>query len=98
LRDLVIRAGVITRALKEIVRKAEGVSLSPERSSMPKFPHDPVFRQIFDPPDSSPSPTLKKPAGVPKSRSANSYLDGANTSNDLDMTQALKFTSVVEAN
>lgn len=98
LRDLVVRAGVITRALKEIVRKAEGVSLSPERASVLKFPHDPVFRQIFDPPDSSPSPTLKKPAGLPKSRSANSYLDGANTSKELDMAQSLKFTTVVEAN
>ncbi|KEF63172.1 uncharacterized protein A1O9_01148 [Exophiala aquamarina CBS 119918] len=99
LRDLVVRAGVITRALKEIVRKAEGVSLSPERSSVLKFPHDPVFRQIFDPPsDPSSSPTLKKPAGLPKSRSANSYLDGANTSKELDMAQSLKFTAAVEAN
>lgn len=98
LRDLVVRAGVITRALKEIVRKAEGVSLSPERSSVPRFPHDPVFRQIFDPPDASPSPTLKKPAGLPKSRSANSYLDGASASKELGMTQSLKFTTVVEAN
>ncbi|KAI9880226.1 MAG: hypothetical protein M1823_006754, partial [Watsoniomyces obsoletus] len=31
LRDLVTRAGVITRALKEIVRKAEGVAVSPQR-------------------------------------------------------------------
>lgn len=95
LRDLVVRAGVITRALKEIVRKAEGVSLSPERSAQ-KF-QDPVFRQIFDPPDSSPSPGLRKP-GLPKTRSANSYLDGAGSSNDHDVPPSLSFTKVVEAN
>lgn len=96
LRDLVIRAGVITRALKEIVRKAEGVSVSPERPSASKF-QDPVFRQIFDPPDSSPSPSLRKP-GLPKSRSANSYLDGAGTTNDHDISPPLSFTKAVEAN
>lgn len=98
LRDLVVRAGVITRALKEIVRKAEGVSLSPERSSAPRFSHDPIFRQIFDPPDSSPSPSLKKPAGLPKSRSAHSYLDGASPGKELDMTKSLTYNAVVEAN
>ncbi|KIX06687.1 uncharacterized protein Z518_04663 [Rhinocladiella mackenziei CBS 650.93] len=95
LRDLVVRAGVITRALKETVRKAEGVSLSPERPTH-KF-QDPVFRQIFDPPDSSPASPLRKP-GLPKSRSANSYLDGAGTSNGHDISQPLNFTKVVEAN
>lgn len=95
LRDLVVRAGVITRALKEIVRKAEGVSLSPDKPT-PKF-QDPVFRQIFDPPDSSPSPGLRR-TGLPKSRSANSYLDGAGTTNDHDMSPALNFTTAVTAN
>jgi hypothetical protein len=95
LRDLVVRAGVITRALKEIVRKAEGVSLSPERP-VHKF-QEPVFRQIFDPPNSSPSPGLRKP-GLPKSRSANSYLDVAGTSSDHDLPQPLTFTTAVEAN
>ncbi|ETI26696.1 hypothetical protein G647_10356 [Cladophialophora carrionii CBS 160.54] len=95
LRDLVVRAGVITRALKEIVRKAEGVSLSPERP-VHKF-QEPVFRHIFDPPNSSPSPGVRKP-GLPKSRSANSYLDVASTSSDHDRPQPLTFTTVVEAN
>lgn len=98
LRDLVVRAGVITRALKEIVRKAEGVSVSPERTSVPRFSQDPIFRQIFDPPDASPSPTSKKPAGLPKSRSAHSYLDGASNGKELDITQSLKYTTAVEAN
>ncbi|KIX93978.1 uncharacterized protein Z520_10315 [Fonsecaea multimorphosa CBS 102226] len=95
LRDLVVRAGVITRALKEIVRKAEGVSLSPERPAQ-KF-QEPVFRQIFEPPNSSPSPESSKP-GLPKSRSANSYLDTVDTSADCEIPQPLKFTTVVEAN
>ena len=94
LRDLVVRAGVITRALKEIIRKAEGVSLSPQKSAQ-KSP-DPIFRQIFDPPDSSPSPGLRKP-GLPKSRSAHSYLDGAGASNDHDIPSPLNFSKVVEA-
>ncbi|KAJ5812601.1 hypothetical protein N7474_008902 [Penicillium riverlandense] len=46
LRDLVVRAGVVTRALKEVIRKAEGVSTSPPDV----FPSDPPFRRIFDQP------------------------------------------------
>ncbi|KAJ5907953.1 hypothetical protein N7495_000635 [Penicillium taxi] len=46
LRDLVVRAGVVTRALKEVIRKAEGV----DPSSHDAFPSDPPFRRIFDQP------------------------------------------------
>ena len=46
LRDLVVRAGVVTRALKEVIRKAEGVDPSPQDV----FPSDPPFRRIFDQP------------------------------------------------
>ncbi|CAG8156579.1 unnamed protein product [Penicillium salamii] len=46
LKNLVVRAGVVTRALKEVIRKAEGVATSPR-----DFPHDPPFRRIFDKPD-----------------------------------------------
>ncbi|KAK5195845.1 hypothetical protein LTR99_002370 [Exophiala xenobiotica] len=95
LKDLVVRAGVITRALKEIVRKAEGVNVSPEKPAL-KF-QDPIFRQIFDPPDASPSPGFKKPS-LPKSRSANSYLDGAGGAPDHELSSPLSFTKVVEAN
>ncbi|XHG00512.1 hypothetical protein AWENTII_003957 [Aspergillus wentii] len=38
LRDLVIRAGVITRALKEVIRKAEGVATTPEQEILPSDP------------------------------------------------------------
>lgn len=50
LKDLVVRAGVVTRALKEIVRNAEGV-LSPTESA--SQPPDPPFSQIFIHPTSS---------------------------------------------
>lgn len=46
LKNLVVRAGVVTRALKEVIRKAEGVATSPR-----DLPHDPPFRRIFDKPD-----------------------------------------------
>jgi hypothetical protein len=89
LRELVNRASAVTRALKEIVRKAEGVSVSPNKT--PKKGSDPAFSQIFhrveESPSPSPSPTLKKPS-LPKSRSAHSYLGssmngGRTTQNDL---------------
>ncbi|CAG8065767.1 unnamed protein product [Penicillium olsonii] len=46
LKNLVVRAGVVTRALKDVIRKAEGVATSPR-----DFSHDPPFRRIFDKPD-----------------------------------------------
>ncbi|WEW55568.1 hypothetical protein PRK78_000999 [Emydomyces testavorans] len=47
LRDLVIRASVVTRALKDVVRKADGVCLSPETDSNNL---DPPFSKIFNQP------------------------------------------------
>lgn len=47
LRDLVVRAGVVTRALKEIVRKAEGVATATDNEQPPP---DPPFSRIFDQP------------------------------------------------
>ncbi|KAL2360451.1 hypothetical protein RJZ56_006677 [Blastomyces dermatitidis] len=46
LRDLVIRAGVVTRSLKEIVRKAEGVCVGSEAETN-CHPQDPPFSQMF---------------------------------------------------
>ncbi|OOF97674.1 hypothetical protein ASPCADRAFT_163627 [Aspergillus carbonarius ITEM 5010] len=45
LRDLVVRAGVVTRALKEVIRKADGVTAEPK-----EIIHltDPPFSRIFD--------------------------------------------------
>ncbi|KAJ5144104.1 uncharacterized protein N7515_002891 [Penicillium bovifimosum] len=45
LKHLVARAGVVTRSLKEVIRKADGVASSPH-----DFPQDPPFRRIFDKP------------------------------------------------
>lgn len=47
LRDLVIRAGVVTRALKDAVRKAEGVCIDPETNNPTP---DPPFSRIFTQP------------------------------------------------
>ncbi|KAL1965147.1 hypothetical protein VTN77DRAFT_6060 [Rasamsonia byssochlamydoides] len=44
LRDLVVRAGVVTRALKEVIRRAEGV----EPTSESPLPPDPPFSRIFE--------------------------------------------------
>jgi hypothetical protein len=71
LRELVGRASSVTRALKEIIRKAEGMSDSPDKTSK-KF-SDPAFSQIFQRIEESPSPTFKKPV-LSTSRSAHSYL------------------------
>ena len=44
LKNLVVRAGVVTRSLKEVIRKADGVATSPQDFQ------DPPFRRIFDKP------------------------------------------------
>ena len=87
LRDLVTRAGVVTRALKEIVRRAEAVSAGqdPYPSTPPGPPRppgpppppgpttkpDPPFSQIFQPPQPSP-PTNRSPRNTnPNSKGSN---------------------------
>lgn len=45
LHDLVVRAGVVTRALKEVVRKAEGVPHGFEENTHPSHP---PFSRIFE--------------------------------------------------
>ncbi|KAH2466128.1 hypothetical protein KXV71_002568 [Aspergillus fumigatus] len=47
LRDLVIRAGVVTRALKEVIRKEEGVITTPDDKAQSS---DLPFSRIFDQP------------------------------------------------
>jgi hypothetical protein len=94
LRDLVTRAGVVTRALKEIVRKVENVDNSPhtpERQIDP--PRDPPFSQIFYQPSSPPqnrSPSLaNRSPRVAKSSSNNSFLGGSMTGNDNDVMKMM---------
>ncbi|KAI4134225.1 MAG: hypothetical protein LQ347_001697 [Umbilicaria vellea] len=89
LRDLVTRAGVVTRALKEIVRRAENGPTSPGRR--PGTPPDPPFSQMFQNPPNSPfsSPQL------PKSSSKGSYLGNSITGNDNDINGHMKMMTVV---
>lgn len=47
LRDLVVRAGVVTRALKEVIRKAEGVTVDPNENIQTP---NPPFSRIFHKP------------------------------------------------
>lgn len=69
LRELVARTGAVTRALKDIVRRAEGVLPSPQRPA--KEPQDPPFSQIFQKPE-PPTPASTE-AGLPRSTSLSSY-------------------------
>lgn len=52
LRDLVIRAGVVTRALKDMVRKAEGVCTPDESDQRPQTP--PLSKVFMQPGTGSP--------------------------------------------
>ncbi|RMD43904.1 hypothetical protein DV735_g1241, partial [Chaetothyriales sp. CBS 134920] len=97
LRKLVERAGVITRALKEIVRKAEGVSVSPQRLTQHNS-HDPTLSHIFNPPDASPTPSYRRVA-LPESRSANSFLGSVGSSDAEDRPPSrIRYHAIVEAN
>lgn len=88
LKDLVVRSGVITRALKEEVRKAEGVTISPCKTPQSKRDdkRDDPFNESFWKPEtreSSPSPAFRNKPGLPKSRSAHSYLESAASRRDM---------------
>lgn len=93
LRELVTQTGVVTRALKDVIRKAEGVFVSPDQT--PQAPQDPPFSQIFRRPD-NPSPPPKKP-GLPKSTSLNSYITGslASSNTERERTAHMNLMTVV---
>lgn len=91
LRDLVTRAGVVTRALKEIVRRAE--NSSPATKPRPTTPQDPVFSQIFQQPPSSPS--MSKSPRVTQSPKSNSFRGGAIAGNDNEINGHMKLMTVV---
>ena len=92
LRDLVTRAGVVTRALKEIVRRAENTSLSPR--SPPSTPQDPPFSHMFQNPPSSPSVGNKMPR-VSQSPKSGNFLGGTISGNDNEINGHLKMMTVV---
>lgn len=109
LKDLVTRAGVVTRALKEIVRRAEGVpaALEPQDHSTRKDLPDPPFSQMFSNPPSSPSPSkaprvdhTPKSLSPKSSRSTKSpkgspYMGGGSIAgNDNDINGHMKMMTV----
>lgn len=91
LRDLVTRAGVVTRALKEIVRKANDTPPTPDRHLV--TPPDPPFSQIFH--KQSNSPAAKKSSRVMKSTSSKTFLGGSIAGNDNDINGHMKMMTVV---
>ena len=94
LRDLVTRAGVVTRALKEIIRRVENPNDPfPTPDRRPSNPPDPPFSQIFHQPHSSPSSSRSPRMG--NSSSHNSFLGGSMTGNDNDINGHMKMMTVV---
>ena len=95
LRDLVTRAGVVTRALKEIVRRAESSPSTPKAQSLtpPDPPPDPLFSQIFHQPPSSPS--VNKSPRVTQSPKSSSFRGGSIAGNDNEINGHMKMMTVV---
>ncbi|KFZ01271.1 hypothetical protein V501_10102 [Pseudogymnoascus sp. VKM F-4519 (FW-2642)] len=79
LKDLVQRANALSRALSEIIRKADGTTQSPYRS--PHLNHDssPAFTRVFTDP-------LASPPNINRSQSSNAVL---NTTIDSSPTRNL---------
>ncbi|KAL8737102.1 MAG: hypothetical protein Q9181_002022 [Wetmoreana brouardii] len=107
LRDLVTRAGVVTRALKEIVRRVEkatnGSSPStprnslPDDSSAPDHPAkpDPPFSQIFQPPTSSASMSKSPRVTQSPKGSSNNFRGATIAGNDNEINGHMKMMTVV---
>lgn len=91
LRDLVIRAGVVTRALKEIVRRAEDAPQAPLREI--STPPDPPFSQMFVKPAEG-SPSSGK-ARVSKSTSNTSFHPKPISGNENEINGHMRITAVV---
>ena len=97
LKDLVTRAGVVTRALKEIVRRAENGPETPE--SRPTTPRDPPYTQMFQ--QAPHTPTITKSSRVtqsprsPRSQRGSPFLGGSIAGNDNDINGHMKIMTVV---
>ena len=90
LRDLVVRAGVVTRAVKEIVRRAENAPQAPVRQLSP--PPDPLFSHMFVQPGESP---LSPKSRVSKKTSSNGFRPGAINGNENEINGHMKMMTVV---
>ena len=97
LKDLVTRAGVVTRALKEIVRRAENGPETPE--SRPTTPRDPPYTQVFQ--QAPHTPTISRGTRVtqsprsPRSQRGSPFLGGSIAGNDNDINGHMKTMTVV---
>ena len=97
LKDLVTRAGVVTRALKEIVRRAENGPETP--GSRPTTPRDPPYTQMFQ--QASHTPTITKNSRLthsprsPRSQRGSAFLGGSIAGNDNDINGHMKVMTVV---
>ncbi|PQE27288.1 Splicing coactivator SRm160 300 protein [Rutstroemia sp. NJR-2017a WRK4] len=88
LRDLVHRAGVLTRKLSEIIREAEGPIQSPQ--STPHRDSSPAFTRVFTDPKASP------PQHLLRSHSNNSVLSSSvNSSPTRSLGQRMHMMTVV---
>ena len=96
LKDLVTRAGVVTRALKEIVRRAEN---GPETTqSRPTTPRDPPYTQMFQAPHTptvTKSPRVTQSPRSPRSQRGSPFLGGSIAGNDNDINGHMKIMTVV---
>ena len=91
LRDLVTRAGVVTRLLKEIVRQAENSPHTP--GVRPSTPPDPPFSQIFQKTPTSPAPN--RSPRVTQSPKSGTYMGGPIAGNDNEINGHMKIMTVV---
>lgn len=92
LRDLVIRAGVLTRALKEIVRRAENPLSTPKKQPVTP-PRDPLFSQIFHHHPSS--PTMSRSPRIPASPNPTGFRGGTMAGNENEISGHMKMMAVV---
>ena len=97
LKDLVTRAGVVTRALKEIVRRAENGPETPQ--SRPTTPKDPPYTQMFQQAPHTPtiakSPRVTQSSRSPRSQRGSPFLGGSIAGNDNDINGHMKIMTVV---
>lgn len=97
LKDLVTRAGVVLRALKEIVRQASG-PVTPEPPSLTTR-ELPYISQMFQRPPVSPtiskSPRVTQSSQTPKSQRSGTFRGGSITSNDNEINGHMKMMTVV---